>query len=125
MAESWHAGTGRLLSLAETAELLGQSWDDVIADAAAGNLTWVTAGGVTLFPEDVARALVARRHVEPYDPLIPLAHAADILGVGRATAARLLARDPQALGQRSYRMSAVTALKAERDASPRRYRATS
>lgn len=120
MAENWHAGTGRLLSLAETAELLGQSWDDVLADAAAGNLTWVTAGGVTLYPEDVARALAARRNPPADDPLISRAQAAGILGVGRSAASKHLARDPAAAGGKAYRLSAVLALKAQRDASPRK-----
>lgn len=122
MGSTWHAGPGRLLTAAEAAEALGGTAEGVAADAAAGHLTWVEQDGVTLYPEDVVAALAARRvPPPPADPLITRAHAADILGIGRSGASGILTRDPQAAGTRAYRLSAVLALKAERDARPVRH----
>lgn len=124
----------RLLSLAEAAAALGEPEAAVLAAAGTGYLTWtaiplrrlllpdgtVTEGREILYPEDSVTALRELRNPPAADPLISLAQAADILGLGRAQASRVLPRDPAGTAQKGYRLSVVTAAKAQREAAPPR-----
>lgn len=106
-----------LLSPAEVAALLGQSEADVLDHAAREQLTWTTtASGEVLYHRGTAEALRARLDPPADDPLLSLAEAADLLGTGRATAARHVPRDPAGTRSRGYRRSAVLAAKQWRDA---------
>lgn len=132
MAEHAYFGNDRLLGLREAAGILGDGTGDVLAAAAGGHITWTVVsrlrhfpdgtaawGQETMYPEGPVRALAARRNTPPPDRLISRAEAARILGVGSSSASKLLTRDPAAAGSRSYRLSAVLMLKAERDGKRR------
>jgi hypothetical protein len=112
-----------MLSLAEAAKVLDVTEDEVRAAGASESLRWAVIDGEILYPEESVRSLAARLvRVEPADPLIRRGEAGRILGITGSAVSRLveagnLTREGNGAGQRSYRMSAVVALRDQRDAA--------